>query len=139
LGVHYLVDVVAGVALGAAYLAAVYRYCGRGSDPASAMAIAAVVALGGVAISYTPDTLLALGGAVGGIVGWMAVAAALEGTPATRLGGLLAAAIGLGVGGLFAAGTFLEPSPTVEGIGMALVVAGVFASPVVGESLSRRI
>jgi hypothetical protein len=103
------------------------------------MAIAAVVALGGVAISHTPDTLLALGGAVGGIVGWMAVAAALEGTPATRLGGLLAAAIGLGVGGLFAAGTFLEPSPTVEGIGMALVVAGVFASPVVGESLSRRI
>jgi membrane-associated phospholipid phosphatase len=139
LGVHYLVDILVGAALGAAYLAAVYRYCGRGTDPASAMAIAVVVAIGGVAVSNTADTWLALGGALGGLVGWLLFGGVIDETPATPAGGLLASTLGLALGGLFAASTLFDPSPIVEGFGMGLVVVGVFASPVVAEAASRRI
>jgi hypothetical protein len=139
LGVHYLVDIVAGAALGVAYLGAAHRYCGRGTDPASVMAIAVVVSISGVAISNTADTVLALGGSLGGLVGWLLFGGVIDETPATASGGLLAALLGLAVGGLFAAGTFFDPSPVVEGLGLGLVVVGVFGTPIAAEAASRRI
>jgi membrane-associated phospholipid phosphatase len=139
LGVHYFVDIVAGAALGVAYLGAVYRYCRRGTDPASAMAIAVVVAIGSVAVGNTADTLLALGGSLGGLVGWLLFGGVIDETPATPAGGLLAAILGLALGGLFAASTVFDPLPLIEGLAMSLVVVGVFASPVAAEAASRRI
>jgi len=72
LGVHYLVDVVAGTALGLAFvgaaLALTRRRVGYGFALAVAFAVAAVALLG-----PTEDAVAALGGTVGALAGWVVV------------------------------------------------------------------
>ncbi|MFB6071389.1 MAG: phosphatase PAP2 family protein [Halobacterium sp.] len=74
LGVHYLVDVVAGAALGAAFVAAVLALTRRrvdyGFGLAVGLAVAAVAVLG-----PTEDAVAALGGTVGAFAGWRVVTA----------------------------------------------------------------
>ncbi|MFB6302406.1 MAG: phosphatase PAP2 family protein [Haloferacaceae archaeon] len=73
LGVHYLVDVVAGVAVGAAVLAAVVAFDLR--RPARAFGVAA--ALGGLALAFAAspeqavDAAAVAGGTVGGGLAWL--------------------------------------------------------------------
>ncbi|MFO7927987.1 phosphatase PAP2 family protein [Natronomonas sp.] len=139
LGVHYLVDVLAGVALGAAYLGLVYRLCGRGSNPGRAMMIALIVAVVGAGLSYTTDTMLALGGALGARMAWGSIGGAVVHEPVTRLGGALGAAVGLGFAGLFAVVYIVDPAPYLAFIGIFVVIWGVLAAPLAGESLARTI
>jgi membrane-associated phospholipid phosphatase len=72
LGVHYLVDVVAGVAAGVAFaaaaLAVTVRRVGYGFTLAVALA-AAGVAIGGP----DPEAVGALGGSAGALLGWLTV------------------------------------------------------------------
>lgn len=69
LGVHYAVDVVAGMAVGVAYLLVISLLAGQ--DPWRAGVIAALVALGGVVLSGgASDAVLLAGGAVGGLIVW---------------------------------------------------------------------
>ncbi|MFC3477541.1 phosphatase PAP2 family protein [Halobacterium litoreum] len=72
LGVHYLVDVVAGTALGLAFvgvaLALTRRRVAYGFALAVALAVAAVGLLG-----PTEDAVAALGGTVGALAGWLVV------------------------------------------------------------------
>ncbi|WP_232703020.1 phosphatase PAP2 family protein [Halobacterium wangiae] len=72
LGVHYLVDVVAGAALGAAFvgvlLALTRRRVGYGFGVAFVTAVAAVVLVG-----PHHDAMAALGGTAGVLVGWWLV------------------------------------------------------------------
>lgn len=69
LGVHYLVDVLASVALGALYLAGVVRL-GRGS-PARAFAASIAIAVAAVVVTGGGGrAILALLGTCGGAVGW---------------------------------------------------------------------
>jgi membrane-associated phospholipid phosphatase len=72
LGVHYLVDVVAGVLVGAAFVAAMValtrRRVGYGFAVAFATAVAAVVVVGA-----TLDPVAALGGTAGALAGWWLV------------------------------------------------------------------
>jgi membrane-associated phospholipid phosphatase len=72
LGVHYLVDVVAGMAVGTAFVAVVLALTARrivnGFLLAAGLAAAAVVVVG-----PTVDAVAALGGTVGALVGWLVV------------------------------------------------------------------
>jgi len=139
LGVHYLVDVVAGAAIGAAYLFGVYRLCGRGSRPGRAMLLALAGALVAAAVGYTTDTMLALGGALGARLTWGVVGDAVTRGRTTSGGGIAAAAVGVVFTALFAVVYGLEAAPYVSFLGMAVVVAGVIAAPLAGEALARRI
>jgi hypothetical protein len=77
IGVHYLVDVVVGVAVGLAYLAAALRI-GPGlvpdrvtvADARRAFAVALVVGLASVAVAVVKDTVVAVAAAGGGLIGW---------------------------------------------------------------------
>ena len=139
LEVHYVVDIVAGLTLGAAYLAIVYRLCGRGSIPSRALSVALAAALAGAAIGYTTETMFALGGALGGRMAWGIVGSAVLEEPTTRAGGTAGASIGLAFGGLFAFVNALDPDPYVSFIGMFVLMWGVFAAPLAGEALARRL
>jgi len=77
IGVHYLVDVVVGVAVGLAYLAATLRI-GPGlvpdrvtvADARRAFAAALVVGLASVVVAVVRDTVVAVAAAGGGLIGW---------------------------------------------------------------------
>lgn len=81
IGVHYLVDVVVGVAVGVGYLAVALRlgpgWAAEDVSPAAATrTFALAVGLGLVAVGVTvvADTAVALAAAVGGLLGWRLVA-----------------------------------------------------------------
>lgn len=139
LGVHYLVDIVAGVAIGATLLAVVYRLCGRGETPGRAMFLALLAALVGAAVSYSSDTMLALGGALGARITWGVVGEAVVHETATRAGGIASAVVGVAFGGLFAVVYGLDLAPYLGFLGILVVVGGVFAAPLAGEAIVRRL
>ena len=139
LGVHYLVDIVAGVAIGATLLAAVYRLCDRGEAPGRAMFLALLVALVGAAVSYSSDTMLALGGALGGRLTWGIIGEAVVHETTTRPGGIASVVVGVAFGGLFAVVYGLDLAPYLGFLGMFVVAGGVFAAPLAGEAIARRL
>lgn len=72
LGVHFLRDVVAGVAVGIAFLAAVEYLTGH--DPRPGFLIAAVLGIVAVVLSgATQESVVELGAILGGAVAWEAV------------------------------------------------------------------
>ena len=139
LGVHYLVDIVAGVAVGGAFLAIAYRFGGRGVNPGRVMFFALLVALVGAAASYNTDTMLALGGTLGARMAWGIIGGSVVHEATTRSGSALAAIVGIAFGGLFAAVCALEPAPYLSFLGMFVVVWGVLTAPLAGESIARRL
>jgi membrane-associated phospholipid phosphatase len=139
LGVHYLVDIVAGVAVGVAVLAALYRLCGRGSNPGRALLLVALAALlTPVVGGYNFETMAALGGALGARIAWGVVGGAVAHESTTRLGGVVSAAVGVVFGGLFGVVYAVEPAPYVVFVAVGLVLAGVLAAPLAGEAVARR-
>ncbi len=139
LGVHYLVDIVAGTAVGAAFLAIAYRSGNRGANPGRVMLFALLAALVGAAVSYTPDTMFALGGALGARMAWGIVGGAVGHEVTTWVGGLASTAVGVAFGGLFAAIYVLDPAPYLGFLGMFVVLWGVLAAPLAGEAIARRL
>jgi len=138
LGVHYLSDVVVGVVLGTAYLAATYRIADAGRTPERAFD----VALGATAfcllvagIRFEPAAIL--GAAVGGWATWRAVAEYPDRRLARREAGIGVAVAGAAVAG-FGVLYSLEPTAPVALVGGAVVVAGVLAAPVVGRRVGGR-
>ncbi|AXG08664.1 phosphatase PAP2 family protein [Haloplanus rubicundus] len=90
IGVHYLVDVIVGVAVGVGYLAVAFRL-GPGwgaedvSTAAAARTFALAVGLGLVAVGVTVvvDTVVAVAAAAGGWIGWRVVAERVTETAGT--------------------------------------------------------
>jgi membrane-associated phospholipid phosphatase len=125
LGVHYLVDTVAGVAAGTALVAVVVAVDGA-RRPGRAFALAAglaAVALALVRPAATTDAAAGLGGALGGLVGWRAVAA--DAAPVAVSVPVAAVALAL-TAGLWGGVATLDP-PTavtvaVDGVAVGLVV-----------------
>jgi membrane-associated phospholipid phosphatase len=137
--VHYLVDVVAGVGVGAAVLAVAYRLGGRGSRPGRVFALALVAALlGPVLGAYDFETMASLGGALGARIGWGVFGAAVVHEGTTRTGGVVATVVGGGFGLAFGAVYALEPAPHVGFLVVAVVLGGVLAAPLAGEAVARR-
>lgn len=139
LAVHYLVDIVAGLAFGGAFLAGVYLLCGRGDNPGRALMVAVGVSLLGAGVVYNFDTMAALGGALGARIAWGSLGDAVVHETTTRLGGAVAVAVGLLFGAVFGGIYAIEPMPAVGFLGMAVVLAGVIAAPLFGEAVARRV
>jgi membrane-associated phospholipid phosphatase len=133
LGVHYLVDVVAGVALGAAFvwvlLKFTYRRVGTGFVVALLTAVAAVLLVG-----PTQDPVAALGGTAGALAGWLLVTrqGALENPVAFRT----AAVVLVVLGG--AAALTLKIDAAMPVVWATHAVAGVaFVALPVAQNFSR--
>lgn len=139
LGVHYLVDIAAGAAVGAAFLAASYRLCGRGSNPGRVLFFALLAALIGAAIEYNADTMFALGGALGGRMAWGIAGEAVVHEATTRIGGGVSTVVGAAFGALFVGVYALEVAPYVSFIGAFVVLCGVVSAPLAGEAVARRL
>ena len=139
LGVHYLVDIVAGLAVGGAFLAGVYLVCDRGNNPGRALMVAVGVSLLGAGVVYNFDTMAALGGALGARIAWGRLGDAVVHETTTRLGGAVAVAVGLLFGAMFGGIYAIEPTAAVGFLGMAVVLAGVIAAPLAGEAAARRV
>lgn len=140
LAVHYLVDVLAGVAIGAIYVAVVYRGSARGSNPSWAFGIALGIAVVGLLVGGPlEETVAALGGTVGAVLVWWRHGESIRRTGATSLGGAIATAVGAACLALAAYPAVVEPSLLVVGPVSAVVLAGFVAAPLVGERVARRL
>jgi membrane-associated phospholipid phosphatase len=134
LGVHYLVDVVAGatVAAGVLWLAVT-----RLRTPTRVFALVTLAAVAGVvAGGLTRDTAATLGLGVGGLVTW----AALDGVPEpTRRGGAVTAALGaVSLGALAVAVVALDLPDPVAGAVAAVGTAVALSLPLVGERVAKK-
>ncbi|GAB3669055.1 phosphatase PAP2 family protein [Halopiger thermotolerans] len=137
LGVHYLGDVIAGAALGLAFLPAMNRLT-RG-DPRRGFAIALALSLPALAVTGTTgDALLALGGSAGGLLGTVGVGIGVDvdggdrGVPPLRSRLEAALLVGAGGGGVVAI-RLLESAtavaPVLAGV-YALLVGWIFVAPI---------
>jgi len=134
LGVHYLVDVVAGTAIAAAVL---WLAVTRLGTPTRVFAfVTAVAAAGILAGGVTRDTAGAFGLAVGGLVAW----ATLDELPEpTRRGGVVTAALGaVALGGLTVGILVFTPSDPVVGALTAVGTGVALALPLVGERVAKK-
>ncbi|NHN61484.1 phosphatase PAP2 family protein [Halorussus rarus] len=135
LGVHYLVDVVVGAALGAVVLGALYLLADRGTDPVRVLHVAVAVGVAGLLVGVTFDSVAAVGGATGGWLVWRGVADSTPAHPTNRrevVAGFVALVVS---GALFGAVYALTASHLITFVGTAVAVGGAVAAPLLGERL----
>lgn len=132
IGVHYLGDVLAGVAVGGGYLAVVWLATG-GDRVKRAFSLAVVVALAGAAVTFSVGTLSALGGALGGRIGWALVGGRLPAP--TRRAGAVATLIGVAAGGVLVAVALVTESAVVGFLATGGGVAAILATPLAAARL----
>lgn len=127
IGVHYLADVLAGWALGVAYLAVVAMLADRGALPGRAFLAAAVVAVLSLATGVGFEQVAVVGASLGGLLAWLAVG---SDRPRLAPGALAVAGAGVVVlGAVFGATFAVEPGPLPTLVATAAVVGGVVALP----------
>ncbi|WP_324666021.1 phosphatase PAP2 family protein [Haloarcula sediminis] len=133
LGVHYLVDVVAGAAIAAAVL---WLALTRLRTPARLFAFVTVVgAIGVVAGGLTRDTAGAVGLGVGGLAAWSVLGSVPE---PTRRGGVATAILGALWLAAVAAAVLVGPPDPVVGLLTAVGTAGALSLPLVGERVAKK-
>ncbi|MFC7075393.1 phosphatase PAP2 family protein [Haloarcula halophila] len=135
LGVHFLVDILAGFAIAGATL---WLSVTRLGTPDRVFGLAAVVAAAGIVASgLTQDVAAGLGIGVGGAVAWQLVGQRVP--EPTRRGATATAALGVGVV-LTAAGVTLavRPGPLTTGLAAAVGTALLLVMPLAGERLAGR-
>lgn len=132
LGVHYVGDVVVGVAVGLALLAGTLRVA-RG-DPVRAFLVAAGIALAAVAAGGGLDAAAAVGSAVGAGLAWIGL------DPDGRSVALPVGVGGIVVfGGLWGVVTATEPGAVLVLVGNAVAAGGVVALPRVSDAVEGRL
>lgn len=130
-GVHYTVDVVAGVAVGAGYLAVVTRLDG----PERAFGLAAGLSLLAVVVTGAGgDALLLLGGSVAGALVWPRLP--VPAAPWRREGLLPAVGGGGAIGGLVFVGHRWELVAPLEFVVGAVAVVSMLGLPVLVERIA---
>lgn len=135
LGVHYLADVVVGVAIGIVVLGALYEVTDHGTAPGRVLVFAAGIGIAGLIHGVTFGSVAALGSGVGAWLAWRAVGDMTPAHPSSRsevVSGL--AVLGL-AGGLFALVYALRPPLPVTGFGTAIAVGSVVGAPLIGNWL----
>jgi len=134
LGVHYLVDVVAGAAIAAAVLWLALTKLGT---PTRLFAFVTLVAAVGVlAGGLTRDTAGVLGLGIGGLVTWTALDRVPE---PTRRGGARTVALGaVSLGGLAIAVVVFDPPHPAVGLLTAVGIGAALALPLVGDAVAKK-
>jgi len=127
LGVHYLGDVIVGAVLGVAFLVAMDRL--TGGDPTIGFAVAFVLSIPAVVIAAgTTDSLLGLGGSIGGLLGSRRLSALPE--LRSRLEGLVLFLVGGGfVAVVQAAESAVEAVEPLLVVLYAILVASILLAP----------
>ncbi|RZH68354.1 phosphatase PAP2 family protein [Natrinema altunense] len=144
LGVHYLVDVIAGVGIGLVFLLLVWRLLDRYPARRGTLGFGLAVALAAVAFVTTDaasDAVLLVGASVGAFAGWQFAALVREvdaGRGPIRGSRALtarAAAVAAGVVSLVALSGYYWPVSSLAGSGvLGLVVAAFVTLPVLYRS-----
>jgi len=138
LGVHYLVDVVAGVGLGLVVLGVLYVIADRGTAPGRVLLVAASIGVMGLPQGVSFESVAALGSATGAWLVWRGIADSTPAHPSNRReAGAGFAVLGLAAG-FFAVLYALEPPLLVTFCGSAIAVGGVVGAPLAGEKLLDR-
>lgn len=135
LGVHYLVDVLAGFAVAGAFL---WLALGALGTPTRVFALAAgVAALAVLVAGLTTDTAAALGMAVAGAAVWPLIA---DGVPEpTDRGAAVTTALGVGTVVVILGATLgLDPVPGVTALAAGLGTGLLLALPLAGERLAKK-
>ncbi|USZ67099.1 phosphatase PAP2 family protein [Halorussus salilacus] len=128
IGVHYVVDVLAGIAVGLTYLGVLVR--ATRWDPTRAFAVVAGISLAGLATAgFTADSVASVAGVGGAAATWLA----LDAPPRGRVSAASALAALAALGAVGYAGNELA-LPLVGVFGLNLVVpAGILLVPLVVE------
>lgn len=123
IGVHYLVDVVAGVAVGLVVLAVAARWLRQA--PLGLFVLAGAVSVLAVATAgVTFESIALVGGAVGALLGWQVVEPAAR--PFGRSGVLVAGGAGVvGIGGAVA----FDPASALTFTAAAVLATGLLLAP----------
>jgi membrane-associated phospholipid phosphatase len=136
IGVHYLVDVVVGAAVGVVALVAIYRLSADGTKPGRVLGVAVVVGLLGLIRTVSFDSVAALGGAVGGWIVWHWLAEEVKPQPSNRWTVVAGFAV-FGVAGvLFAVIYALRPSLWLTFLGAGTTVGLAVGAPVVDDRVA---
>ncbi len=135
LGVHYLVDIVVGAAIGVVVLWVLYRLADNGVDPGRVLLVAVVIGVVGLLLGVTFDSVTAVGGAVGGWLVWRGIADSTPAHPTNRqevVTGFLVLGVTAAVFGVIYA---LEPPLVVTFVGAATAAGGAVGAPLLGERI----
>ena len=135
LGVHYLVDVVVGAALGLVVLWVIYGLSDAGTDPGRVLGVAVAFGALGLVQHATIDSAAALGGAVGGWLVWRLTARSVKPHPSNWREVLVGFGILAAAGVFFGAVYALELPFPATFAATALAVGAVVGAPLVGERL----
>lgn len=135
LGVHYLVDVVVGGALGVAVLGVFYVVADRGTAPARVLLVA--VGAGGIGLLQvvTFESVAALGSGVGGWLVWRGIAYSTLAHPSNRREAAAGFVVFGLAGGFFGLLYAIEPPLLATFFGSAIAVGGGVGTPLAGEKL----
>lgn len=137
LGVHYFVDVFAGVLLGIVVLGFLYWLADSGTDPEHVLLFAVATGGLGLLVRATFGSVTAFGGALGGWFVWRHVA---DLTPAPLsnsrefLAGIAVIAV---AGGIFGALYLLPPRPLFHFFGAVIAGGTTVGAPYLGARLQK--
>jgi membrane-associated phospholipid phosphatase len=138
LGVHYVIDVLAGVAIGTVALCITYWLTDRGTVPERVFISAVVLGGAGLLIDHTFEQVAAFGGGVGGWLAWRYVVETERG-PAASPRALSLSLTMIGIAGcLFGLIYLREPSPVVTFLGSAIAIGTVVGTQEIGDQVSHR-
>ncbi|MFC6823765.1 phosphatase PAP2 family protein [Halopelagius fulvigenes] len=135
LGVHYLVDVVVGVALGVIVLGVLYVIADRGTAPARVLLVAVGAGALGLIQGATFESVAALGSGVGGWLIWRGIADSTPAQPSNRREAAAGFVVFGLAGGFFALVYAVEPPLLATFFGSAIAVSGAVVAPLAGEKL----
>lgn len=133
LGVHYLVDVVAGTVIGIVVLGGLYTVSDHGTVPGRILVFAAGIGVLGLIHGVTFDSVAAAGSAIGSWLAWRAVGDLTPAHPLNRREVVAGFAVFGIAGGLFALSYSLKPPLPVTFFGAAIAVGGVVGAPLIGN------
>lgn len=133
LGVHYFVDVLAGIVLGVITLGVLYRVAESGTAPGRVLLASIAIGLVGIFASLGFESVAALGAAIGGWGAWRSFAGTVPDHPGNRRDVLVEFVV-LGLaGGLFGGLYALHPPVPITFLGTAIAVGTVVAAPILCE------
>lgn len=133
LGVHFLVDVIAGITVGVVALAGLYWLSDRGAEPGRVLGVAVLIGAVGLVRGMAFDSVAALASAVSAWLVWRVIRDDVAPRPSGGREVAVGFAVLLAAGALFGYIYTTQPSYAVTFVGTAATVGAVVAAPLVGE------
>lgn len=133
LGVHYLVDVLAGVCIGVIVFAVLYRLSDRGMEAGRVLLAAAVIGAVGAFLYPSFETVATFGGSVGGWIVWRTIESTVPAQPSSTAEILIAVGV-IGAAGALLAGLYaLQFQLVISVIGAALAGGLAVGAPFLAD------